>query len=173
MNGNLENMRPRADMIPRIEHHMAQARIPKGIVIDMREGDQELWSHIKSLFLPLGPKHIFNNERLPVEPAAKKELQRLQNVWGTGPNSFPAMIFTSKGTMEFNIEWAMVRAEDFEKTSEELVTLLKRAQEDVGVQDVEHWIRSLEFVYTAVIGERPPGSTAPAPLQKFPARTSF
>lgn len=172
MGGNLESVRLAAGMMQRIEHHMRRSNVPREFVIDLREEDKGLWKNIHILFAPLKPRHMLNNDKLPTTHAATKKLQDLQEEWGTGAYSFPAMIFVPRGTMEFNVEWAMVCRKDFERTPEELLAGIKRVQEDLGL-DAEYSVRSLEFVYTAVTGKRPPGSQMPAPLHTLPAEGSF
>lgn len=170
MSGSSEGVRLTPDTIVWIESHMTRAGIPDRFRVDMRHEDGQLWSLIKSFFVPFGPNHMFNSDRLPVDPIAKNQRQKLQQEWGTGPDSFLAAVGVPRGTAEFNLEWAMVRREDIEKTPEELVKSIERARDFLN----DYQIRSLELVYAATTGAWPEGSSHTAPvLQELPAVRSF
>lgn len=168
-----ERSRPYSDdVLRKIEHHMIQVNLPGEFTIDRLGLSLELANRIHIPFVPLAPKHLWGNDRLPVDPRAQKVLEKLQNQWGTGADSFPAMIFVPRGTQEFSIRWAMVRPDDFTKTPDKLLEEIVDARKHRPAPDDE-WARSLEFVYTAVTGEPPPGSSLPVPLKEMSRVSKF
>ena len=144
---------------------MTRAMVPDQLVVDARKGD-DLWKSVTVALMPMGPKHFLG----VATPGAQVTLSHLQEEWGTGPDSFPAMIFVAMGTMSHRGEWAMVNPDDFKKTPADLLKDLKQAREEAGGGGNNRREESVELVYTAVTGERPPGSNRFPPLKEIPAK---
>lgn len=148
---------------------MRNSQVPREFTIGA-PSNHEYLKHLSVLVLPLEPRHMFDKDLFPIDPKAKKELERQQTKWGTGTASVPLIMFTPRGTQEFTVRWAMVRPEELTKTPEELLKHLKRAQEDVGfASGAELYVKSLQFAYAAVTGERAPGDDLPEPLKTLPS----
>jgi len=162
-------------MVKSIEWHMRSSTIPHEFMITHRKDEKELLSRTKCvLFKTLGveQKHILG-VALP-NPAGVAKLEALQKQWGTGHDSFPAMMFIPKGSIDYRVEWAMVRTEDFTKEPQELLASIARHNKDVSVQDdAPYYIRSLQFVYAATVGKWPPGIKQDSPLAQLPAGHQF
>lgn len=140
-------------------------RISKGILTEFTLGSRI--DGMQPLVYRLDVKKFWGM----TDPKSTRRLQELQEEWGTEADSFPAMMFLLKGTGNFDIEWAMVHPKNFTESPEELLADIKRAQEDLGVQEdeeVTNWIRSLEFVYAATTGHFPEGDDRPDPLVTLP-----
>ena len=144
----------------RIIFHMKQANIPDGLVIDDLRGDDSFWEKINALFVPLRSKDGW----LGKDRASVQKIEKLRREWGTGSESFPAVICVERGSLGFNTQLAMVEPADFEKSKEELLAEIAAAQKDGNT----YCQRSKELVYEAKTGERPPGSTGPRPLKQLP-----
>jgi len=172
MANSKENMQLTQDVLPRIEQHMRRAGVPKEFVPDM-DGYEKYRDLTKALFLPLKPKHVLNSERLPVDRAAASALKKMQEEYGTGPDSFPALIFLSLGTKEFKVELGMVQPERFNDQPYELLEQAKWASATLNDENSANYRRSIEFVYTVMTGARPKESLAPQPLKDLPGESSF
>lgn len=144
------------------QHLRKAAAISEDLVVDKRAKDP-LWANVKVGFLPIGPKHMLGFEK----PSAAKVMRSLQGEWGLSEKAFPAMIFVLKGTSQesWKPEFAMVEPDDFSRSSDDLIAGIQKARESIN----DRLERSLELVYVATTGQRPPGSDNPPPLLHIPA----